>query len=276
MPVSVEELLKMLPTFISTRLVFLAGGVWFALMAASPLAQADSVERLAEELVTLRGEVEALNADLDRRKTSHRAEMRAMEAQRAELQAEKQREHLKIEKLQASLIKEREIARKAGVNQQELKPVVYRALDELEQLIRRSLPFKTPERLTELDGLRRQVETDVLTPHKAVSRLWGLYEDEIRLASENGLDRQPIQLNGEERLADVARLGMVMMYFRTSSGDYGRAVSSDGRWQYELLHDDADRDRVAALFDSLNRQIRTGYFELPNTLTGQVLVSKKP
>ncbi|MEW6683783.1 MAG: DUF3450 family protein [Nitrospirota bacterium] len=258
------------------RFVLSIGWVWLASLAVAPSVQADSVERLAEELVKLRGEVEELNAELDRKKANHRTDMRALQAQRAELQAETQREQLRIEKLKASLTKQREIARKAGIDQQELKPVVYRALDDLEALIRRSLPFKTSERLSEVDALRRQVQTDVLTPHKAVSRLWGLYEDEIRLASENGLDRQAIQLNGEERLADVARLGMVMMYFRTSGGDYGRVVNSGGRWQYEVLPRAADQDRVATLFDSLNRQIRTGYFELPAPFTRNILVSEKP
>ncbi len=258
------------------RFALLIGWAWLASLAVASPAQADSVERLAEELVTLRGEVEALNTDLDRKKSDHRTDMRALQAQRAELQAEAQREELKIDKLKTSLAKQRELARKAGIDQQELKPVVFTALDDLEALIRRSLPFKTPERLAEVDGLRRQVQTDVLTPHKAVSRLWGLYEDELRLASESGLDRQAIQLNGNERLADVARLGMVMMYFRAGDGEYGRVVHSGGRWRYEALPDAADHDRVATLFDSLHRQIRTGYFELPSPFTDHILVSEKP
>jgi hypothetical protein len=69
---------------------------------------------------------------------------------------------------------------------------------------------------------------------------------------------------------------MVMMYFRTSDGEYGRVVNAGGRWQYETLPRSVDQDRVATLFDSLNRQIRTGYFELPAMVTGKVLVSEKP
>jgi hypothetical protein len=262
--------------FVGTRNRFAVLVMFAAWLAAVPAAQAESVERLAEELVKLRGAVEELNAELDRKKADHRADMRAWQSQRAELQAETQREHLTIEKLKASLAKQRELARKVGIDQKELKPVVLQALDDLEAMIRSSLPFKTPERLAEVDALRRQVDTDVLTPHKAVSRLWSLYEDEIRLASENAVDRQAIQLNGEERLADVARLGMVMMYFRTSDGEYGRVVNAGGGWQYEMLPRSVDQDRVATLFDSLNRQIRTGYFELPAMVTGKVLVSEKP
>jgi hypothetical protein len=263
--------------FVGTRNRF-AGFVLAVLsLAAVTLAQADSAERLAEELVKLRGAVEESNAELDRKKSDHRMDMRALHSQRAEMQAELQRERLKNDKLKASLAKQRELARKVGGDQKELKPVVFQALDDLEAQIRRSLPFKTPERLSEVDALRRQVQTDVLTPHKAINRLWGLYEDEIRLVSENALDRQVIQLDGEERLADVARLGMVMMYFRTTGGDFGRVDNSGGGWQYGVLQRGEDRDRVATLFDALNRQIRTGYFELPAAFPGAISgSSEKP
>lgn len=254
----------MLYRSIFRRLIYVSA--LLLILSGKTYAQDKSTDLLAKELVSLRGEVEELNAELDRRKARHSAEMRSLQGQRAELQAQIRRESLKMEKLERSLAKQREIARDAGIDLQELKPVVLRALDDLKVLIDDSLPFKRQERLAEVEELRRQVKTNVLTPHKAVNRLWGLYEDEIRLTSENGLYRQAIDLDGEERLVDVARLGMVMMYFRTSNDEYGRVVNDGGQWDYEMLQDDAARDRLENLFDSFNKQIRTGYFVLPNAL----------
>jgi hypothetical protein len=57
-----------------------------------------------------------------------------------------------------------------------------------------------------------------------------------------------------------------MMYFRTKDLRYGRAVPSAGGWRFELLESATEQERVARLFDSLRKQIRQGYFELPNAL----------
>ena len=236
------------------------------------VVHADSSKRFAEELIKLREEVEELSVELERKKVSHQTRLRSLESQRAELQVELQREEVKIRKLEKRLARQRELTRQAGIGAQELKPVIFHALDDLESFIQEALPFKRQERLAEVAELKVQVQTDVLAPHKAMNRLWSLYEDEIRLASENGLYRQAIQLNGKEQLADIARLGMVMMYFRTGDGEYGRVKNTNGQWQYEILPTHAAQDRVEILFDSLNKQIRMGYFTLPNALLDAAII----
>jgi len=57
-----------------------------------------------------------------------------------------------------------------------------------------------------------------------------------------------------------------MMYFRTRNQEYGRAVETNGGWRFELLNSASDQEMVARLFDSLRKQIRQGYFQLPNAL----------
>lgn len=78
--------------------------------------------------------------------------------------------------------------------------------------------------------------------------------------------RQSIELAGEELLADVVRVGMVMLFFKTSDGSVGYAARSDGNWEYRRLEKREDQRLVEALFESQKKQIRIGYFELPNAL----------
>lgn len=231
-------------------------------------ASADAVDNLAQELIKLRGEVEELNAQLNSDKESHRAQMRSLAQQRGELEAAVQREEIRISKLEKSLADNRERARQLGTGDESLRPVVLQAIDELRADVRAGLPFKVEERVSELDELEGQVQAEVVAPAKAANRLWAFYEDEIGLTGENGLYSQTISLDGERRLADVARLGMVMMYFRTSDGRVGHAVRDAGDWKYLELVNTDDRRRINALFDGLQKQIRTGYFELPNPLSG--------
>jgi hypothetical protein len=59
---------------------------------------------------------------------------------------------------------------------------------------------------------------------------------------------------------------MVMLFFKTGDGRVGHAVREGSTWTARTLQDAEDRKRVLHLFDSFKKQIRTGYFEIPNAL----------
>jgi len=68
-------------------------------------------------------------------------------------------------------------------------------------------------------------------------------------------------------LVDIAKLGTVFLFFQTRDNQSGMARrTEDGGWKYELVDNTADMERIKNLFDSLKKQIRQGYFELPNPL----------
>ncbi|MEM7053982.1 MAG: hypothetical protein AAF446_05480 [Pseudomonadota bacterium] len=64
-----------------------------------PVSAQDSLEALGEELVRMRGEVESLNAELNRVQEQHRAEMNSLAAQKGDLEATRRREDLRIRQL---------------------------------------------------------------------------------------------------------------------------------------------------------------------------------
>jgi len=243
----------------------LIGLLLFPLMlAAQPVPADDNLEALAEELVRIRGEVESLNSDLNRKQDQHRNAMSSLAAQKGELEATLRREQLRVDQLQEDLERNRERAEQAGIAGESLLPVAQEAINSLREHIETSLPFKPQERMAALDEIQTQLESAALAPPRAVNRLWGFYEDELRLTRENGLYSQVISLNGEQVLADVARLGTVAMYFKTRNGDYGQAERNGDNWRFTRLDDRAAVQRIDQLFESLKKQIRTGYFELPN------------
>ncbi|WP_376695940.1 DUF3450 family protein [Wenzhouxiangella sp. EGI_FJ10305] len=234
------------------------------ILSAQSAGEGDDLEALAEELVRIRGEVESLNSELNRKQDQHRNEMSSLAAQKGELEATLRREQLRVDQLEEDLETNRERAEQAGIAGESLVPVAEEAIASLRRHIETSLPFKPQERMDALDEIQTQLETGSLAPPRAVNRLWGFYEDELRLTRENGLHSQVIQLDGEQVLADVARLGTVAMYFKTRDGDYGQAERSGGDWRFARLDDRAAVQRIDKLFESLKKQIRTGYFELPN------------
>jgi len=247
----------------STPRLLSALAVTLFLLPAAAGAQ-DSLDALAEELVRLRGEVESLNSELNSAQDQHRAEMNSLAAQKGDLEATGRREELRIRQLEQELTENRDRAREAGAAGEELLPVAMEIIADLERHIATSFPFKREERLQVLSEVRAQAESGALDPPRAINRLWRLYEDELRLTRDNGLYSQVIPLGGDRVLADIAKLGAVAIYFQTRDGRSGYVARNGADWSYRIAESSRDRERIASLFDSLKKQIRTGYFELPN------------
>jgi hypothetical protein len=245
-----------------------AGALCLALVAGPSMAQDGDreIENLVDRIIELRGDVEELDSRLQSLKKEHESRMSSLARREGELTSQREAQKLQIKKLEKKLADLREQVREAGVATEELEPVIVEAIDGMREYVRSSLPFKRGERLASLDELETQLKNDALEPPRVANRLWSFHADEIRLTSESGIFRQPIEIGGEERLVDVARLGMMMLYFRTDDEQYGYATNGANGWSFEYVDGSRQRDQVASLFDSLRKQIRTGYFQLPNPI----------
>ncbi|MEM1411423.1 MAG: DUF3450 family protein [Pseudomonadota bacterium] len=235
------------------------------LVTAGPLA-AQQGDTLAERLISLRGQVDELQSELDVRREEHKNRMAYLTAQLSDLEANRDREALRVGQLDEDLAEMQAEIADAGVSSESLTPFLRNQITLLREQVRGGYPFKVAERLAVLDELETQLDTGVVSAQRGVNRLWAFIEDEFRISRENAIYSQSIALNGENVLVDVAKLGNVMMYFRTRDLEYGRAVQTPQGWRFELFDDTGDQELVARLFDSLRKQIRQGYFELPEAL----------
>ena len=241
-------------------------------MVSTVYAETDSIDNLSVSLVGLRGKVDDLNTRLEQVKEEHSQRMKYLYARRGELKTDIERINSNIKKQRKTLEKNQRAVRDSGSDSQSVKPVLLDAMSDLELYIRSSLPFKTSDRLAGLNELRSQLENDVVSPQKAANSLWAFYEDEIQLTRENGIFKQTLSLSDGDMLANVARLGMVLMYFQVGKERFGvfKKQSSTGSWQYEEVFDRENKERISNLFSSMKKQIRFGYFELPNGLPAMV------
>jgi hypothetical protein len=240
--------------------------VLFALLAAPLAIAADDVNELSRNLITLRGEVEALNSELELTREEQRSGLVGLNQQKAELEAQLNRQEQATREARERLAKHAEQTASAGVAGETLKPVLLAAIANLRAYLTGALPFKSDERLVALDEIKLQIENGSLLPHRAANRLWAFVEDEFRITRETGLYKQTVVIGNEKVLADVAKVGSVMLFYKAQDGRVGVAHRDAGAWRYRPIADAADRERVLALFDSLGKQIRQGYFELPPAL----------
>ncbi len=86
------------------------------------------------------------------------------------------------------------------------------------------------------------------------------------MTKEIGQFKQEITLDGKETMAKIAKIGSVMMFFATPDDklDMSRKMARNTVMSWQKMT--AEREQIIDLFDALQKQIRTGYFTLPNAL----------
>ncbi len=229
----------------------------------------DATEALATRLIQMRGQVDELQSELNLKREEHKNRMTYLTARLTEMEANRDREALRVQQLEQDLEQMREQVAEAGATSETLSPLILDSLFALREQVQKGFPFKVGDRLAALDEIETQLNSGVITAHRAFNRLWAFVEDEIRITRENAIYSQSIALDGQNVLVDVAKLGNVMMYFRTRDLEYGRAIETPDGWRFERFGSAGDQEMVARLFDSLRKQIRQGYFQLPAALPMQ-------
>lgn len=248
------------------RRILYAGILLSFAAAFTARAFADDVTDLGRRLAQLRGEVETLSTSLSRDETETRDQMRSFARQKAELEAELKREQMRLQRIQQEMSQRKTLIAERKTDSEKLQPVFDAAVHSLRNHVQTELPFRAPERSAEIEKIVDQHRSGLLTTERALARLWSFLEDEVRLTRESAMHRQTLTVDGSEQLVDVVRVGMVMLFFKTGDGRVGHMVREGSSWTARTLHDTEDRKRVLHLFDSFKKQIRTGFFEIPNAL----------
>ena len=214
----------------------------------------------------LRADVEQLDASINDEKDTYKAGMKSLLRQKNDLESVVAREDLKIKQIERELDKVRKEITEAGKNTEGLKPLLLDALTLMETNIKGSIPFKTPERLADIAKIKSQLEEGLVTPQKALALTWNAYGDAIRMSKENGIFKQTVNIDGQDRLAEVARIGTVGMFFKLPDNTVGYASKDVTGWYFKESVSKTEQDNILALFDSFKKQIRSGYFTLPNAI----------
>ncbi|CAA6815938.1 MAG: Unknown protein [uncultured Sulfurovum sp.] len=223
-------------------------------------------ENIVKSIMKLRAEVEALYTKIDDNKDIYKAEMKSNTMQSADSEAQINRQETALKLAESELLKVQTKIEEASNKNESIKPMLFEAIHNLRSIIEKGIPFKTKERLADLATLQKNLIDEVVTEEKALLLIWASYDDTIRLTKEIGLFKQEISLEGEPKMAKIAKMGSVMMYFATPDDQVGYVVKKGESYDYKVVSNKEDIAKIVNLFDSLQKQIRTGFFSLPNAL----------
>ena len=248
--------------FLTQKVTFLT--IIFAFFSLPLSAQNLNAE--AETIVKLRDEVDALSKSLEDKKTENTNQLRSLNAQKSDLEIQIQREEAQLKSIKAALKRRQEEVSKASKDAADFGPTLSEAISKIRESVKTGIPFKRRQRLADLQKLESALAAKTISETRGLSRVWQFIEDEIRLTKENGLYKQTIAFENEDMLVEVARIGMVALYFRAEDGTTGEAVSTADGWQFRRFEKESDILKTIQLFDAFRKQIRAGAFDLPGTL----------
>jgi len=238
-----------------------------AVLLSPSLLRAESND-MVKSIMKLRADVESLFTKIDENKENYKAQMKSLSLQIADSEAQINRLNTSIKLADLELDRIRSDIAETSAANVELKPLLTSALRTLEKSITEGIPFKVPERLAALEKIKSDLEKDLITEERALALTWSSFDDNIRLTSEIGLFKQKIAIDGQDVLADVAKVGTVMLFFSTQDDRVGYVQKDRARYIYYTVQDKEQRNAIRFLFDALKKQIRTGYFTIPNAVVG--------
>ncbi len=234
-------------------------------VVSSSLAAIDN-EKLANSIIKLRGDVEELYSQIKDNKQRYTSEMKSLSMQTTDTEAQINRKETSIKLAQNKLQEIQGKIKETSSANSNIKPLIKEALMLLENSIIEGLPFRVTERIADLKKIQADLNDNQITSEKALALVWAAYDDAIRVTKEIGLFKQEITLNGHNVLAKIAKLGSVAIFFSTPSDELGFTMKTDKGYEYKVITDPKDKEKIVALFDALQKQIRTGFFTLPNGL----------
>ena len=250
------------------RSMFLPAAIALALSSSlvSAADEQQSLDNLTRELIALRGQVNDLADQLELNNEAHKQTVRSLMMQKSGVESSLRQERLSLKKLQEQFDAQTAEIGEKSAGSSGVKNILLGQGEELKARISAGLPFRTSERLAAVDDLLGRIRTDAVSPYRGANELWSLFEDELRLTRENGIFSQTVAVDGEDVLADIARVGMMMMYFRLDGERYGYFKREGESWNTVMISDEQASRQVSNLFDAFSKQIRSGSFVLPNAL----------
>ena len=218
----------------------------------------------AETVVNLRFEADEKEKALEALRSRISSERYALEAQVADLEILLEKERVRKRTLKRLAKRQNEARAHQQAETARFEAPARTAAATLRAHIEASLPFNRSARLEAVDHIVTDLDGGKTDAATGLSRLWRIVEDEVKLLSEVGVHRQAVTVNGEQRLADVARVGMALLYFRVSDDSVGKAVrAAEGSYSFEETTGEEEVGAIKRFFEALEKQIRHGTFALP-------------
>jgi hypothetical protein len=238
------------------------------LFILNPLIFADVATDLSQQLIPLRSHMEKQAQELESTQQAFDQQIQALQAQVLELNQNLSREKLKSKVLVEKTKRLTSFTNLGPAGSSEDQKFVSLWMDELKNWVEQSLPFQKQQRLAKLEELQsRFKKKEPLEP--LVWDLWTFTSQELKNTKGFSNEVTEINLDGNSVPAEVAKLGMVHMYFKTTDQRSGYSIKTKQGWTFQTAQTDSEKKAIDHILSASRAKTFKNVYELPG-LSGEV------
>lgn len=228
----------------------------------NPMIYADVVTDLSQQLIPLRSRMEKQAQELENTQQALDQQIQALQAQALELNQNLSREKLKSKVLNEKTKRLTSFTNLGPTGSSEDQKFVSQWMEDLKIWVDQSLPFQKPQRLAKLEELQsRFKKKEPLEP--LVWDLWSFTSQELKNTKGFSNEVTEISLDGKMVPAEVAKLGMVHMYFRTTDQRSGYSLKSKHGWTFQTAQTDSEKNAIDHVLSASRAKTFKNVYELP-------------
>ncbi len=235
-------------------------------------AQSSSWENLVNQLTKTRSEIEVLSQELESVQKEKQSELDQLSMRKADIDAQVEKEKLRKlqinEKLKRLEGRVRIIAKSDPKAQQMLQAWI----TDFEVFVNKSIPFEREARLKNLEGLKIRLQRNHEPNEYVMADLWNFVENEFKLSKTNEYQIVTLDLRGQKRKCEVARLGLTALFAVTPDGKIHHAKKNKNEWQWTDVQTSAEQDSILSLVKNLKDKNSTQVYQLPINLNSESAV----
>lgn len=125
---------------------------------------------------------------------------------------------------------------RVSATQRQMTPLMLRMIDGLDQFVALDLPFLPEERAARIERLRDMMDEANVAVSEKLSQVLSAYQIENEYGRTMEAYSGTVNLNGEERVADIFRFGRVVLAFQSPDGEVTGMWNQDSK-QWEAIDD---------------------------------------
>lgn len=215
---------------------------------------------LSQKIIQLRNEVSELSNDFKTEKELIKSKIQTYALEKLDLESQIRRKKIQLKTIDEKIKTAKSIE---NIENADLTQLIAHFFEFESSRLLQSLPYKIQERTDYIQQLKEKFLDQKNSDEKTLQLLWTHIEDEIQLSKDVSLDKDILKINGKSTIVEIAKVGMLMMFFKTSEGKTGFLNFSNNQWSPRFFEIKSNTQLVQLFFENLKKQIRTGYFEFP-------------
>lgn len=229
------------------------------LVIICPFAFASEVD-LSNKIIQLRMEVNTMSEELKSESELLKSRIQTLALEKIDLDSKIRRQKINLKNANLKLS---EVKDNSDHIEKNFSKEIVQFLNDESIRIQKSIPYKKTERINYVQTLKKDYLSDKNSEIKTLQLIWTHVEDELQLAKGISIDKDILEIDGKSTLVEVAKVGMVMMFYKTPDGKLGFIKFDQSKWMPTLFEDTSSKNLVNLFFENLRKQIKIGFFTLP-------------